>query len=102
MENPTNFVLRRPFYGVVPARSQVAFVVSPPMSPQETLMCAATRANSEVVFSSPRPDAIVVQNRSATPVAFGVMVIPSVIGPSESVWQTLLAKIQSWTNRLRS
>jgi hypothetical protein len=71
------------------------------MTPQETLLAVASRTGGEVVFSSPRPDAIVVQNRAPMPVAFGVMVIPSVIGPTNSLWDALLAKIQSWTHRLR-
>lgn len=101
MENPLNTVLRKPFYGVLPAGGTLAFTVSPPMNAQETLLCAAS-APREVSFNVPRPDAIVVTSRAQIPVAFGVLVIPTnVIGPNESMIASLLLRARAFFARLR-
>ena len=77
-------------------------MMSPPMTAQETLVCAASQPNL-VKFTVPRPDAIVVTSVSGYPIAFGVMVIPTnVIGPTDSFWKMIADKVRSWTARLKA
>lgn len=96
MENPFNFQLRKPFYGIVPPGSQVAFTVSPPITTEEAILVVATRPG-EVTFTTPRPDAIMVVSRAKVPVGFGVMVVPtSVMGPNASLWNRIAESVRTW------
>jgi hypothetical protein len=100
-QNPLNVTLRKPFYGILPANGMTAFVVSPPMGLQETILCAATRPG-EVTFTTPRPDAIVVTSKSQVPIAFGVMIVPTnVVGPSNPFLQAIADRVRALFLRLR-